>query len=68
MKIGDLVRFNGGPVFENVRTGYAATGVIVEVGASEFRDPHKRSYKVLWADGKETNEWFSYLELLNESR
>jgi len=68
MKVGDLVRFNGGPVFAAARSGYAATGVIVEVGGSDFRDPHKRSYAVLWADGKKTNEWFSYLEVLNESR
>ena len=68
MKVGDLVRFNGGPVFTAATSGYAATGVIIEVGNCEFRDPHKRSYKVLWADGKETKEWFSYLEVLNESR
>ena len=68
MKVGDLVRFNGGPVFKNARTRYAASGVIVEVETSEFCDPHKWSYKVLWADGKRTTEWFSYLEVLNESR
>ena len=69
MKVGDLVRFNGGPVFTAARSGYAATGVIVEVGSGAlFPDPHKRSYTVRWADGKKTNEWFSYLEVLSEER
>ena len=68
MKVGDLVKFSGGPVFPAAESGYAATGVITEVGNSEFRDPRKRSYKVLWGDGKRTTEWCSYLEVLSEKR
>jgi len=69
MKVGDLVRFNSGPAFENARTRYAASGVIIKVSPTEaprFSTPGP--YVVLWADGKTTYEWFSYLEVLNESR
>ena len=69
MKVGDLVRFNGGPVFKNARTRYAASGVITRVIPTEkSKLPPKASYTVLWADGKTTNEWFSYLEVINEDR
>jgi hypothetical protein len=69
MKVGDLVRFNGGPVFKSVMTRYAPTGVIAKViPAEKGKLSPKASYMVLWADGKTTNEWFSYLEVLNESR
>jgi len=65
MKVGDLVRFNGGPVFNAAEKGYAASGVITRViptGITVTRPT--ASYTVLWADGKTTNEWFSYLEVL----
>ena len=65
MKVGDLVRFNGGPVFKNARTRYAASGVITKVIPTEKgRRLSTASYTVLWADGKTTNEWLSYLEVL----
>ena len=65
MKVGDLVRFNGGPVFNAAEKGYAASGVITRVMPTESTGrPSAASYTVLWADGKTTNEWFSYLELL----
>ena len=69
MKVGDLVRFNSGPVFEAARKRYAAAGVITRV-----MDPEKEigrpwpCYTVLWADGKTTNEWLSYLEVINGGR
>ena len=69
MQVGDLVKFNGGPAFENARAHYAASGVIIKVSPTEaprFSTPGP--YTVLWADGKTTYELFSYLEVLNESR
>ena len=69
MKVGDLVRFNGGPVFKNARTRYAASGVITKVIPTESTVTRpKASCTVLWADGRTTNEWFSYLEVINEGR
>ncbi len=69
MKVGDLVRFDGGPVFHAAASRYAASGVITRVTPTErFGCPSTASYTVLWADGKTTNEWFSYLEALNEDR
>ena len=65
MKKGDLVRFTGGPVFSAAEKGYAASGVITRVTPTESTGRAKAaSYTVLWADGRTTNEWFSYLELL----
>tara|TARA_B100000029_G_C17176446_1_gene815270 strand:- start:140 stop:340 length:201 start_codon:yes stop_codon:yes gene_type:complete len=65
MKKGDLVRFTGGPVFSAAEKGYAASGVITRVTPTESTGRAKAaSYTVLWADGKTTNEWFSYLEVL----
>ena len=56
-------------MFKNARTRYAASGVITRVIPTEKgRLPPKASYAVLWADGKTTNEWFSYLEVINEGR
>ncbi len=69
MKVGDLVRFDGGPVFHAAASRYAASGVITRVIPTESMGTRsKASYTVLWADGKTTNEWFSYLEALNEDR
>ena len=65
MKVGDLVRFNGGPVFNAAERHYAASGVITRVTPTESTErPTAASYTVLWADGKTSNEWFSYLEPL----
>ena len=66
MKKGDLVRFTGGPVFSAAEKGYAASGVITRGHThGEHGEGRKAaSYTVLWADGKTTNEWFSYLEVL----
>ncbi len=65
MKVGDLVRFTGGPVFHAAERGYAASGVITRVTPTESTGRlSAASYTVLWADGKTTNEWFSYLEPL----
>ena len=65
MKKGDLVRFTGGPVFSAAEKGYAASGVITRVTPTESTGrATAASYTVLWADGKTTNEWFSYLEVL----
>ena len=65
MKKGDLVRFTGGPVFSAAEKGYAASGVITRVTPTESTGRAKAaSYTVLWADGRTTNEWFSYLEVL----
>ena len=65
MKVGDLVRFNGGPVFKAARKRYAASGVITRVAPTERTGRlTAASYTVLWADGSTTNEWFSYLEAL----
>ena len=65
MKKGDLVRFTGGPVFSAAEKGYAASGVITRVTPTESTGRSTAaSYTVLWADGKTTNEWFSYLEVL----
>ena len=65
MKVGDLVRFTGGPVFSAAERRYAASGVITGVAPTESTGrATAASYTVLWADGKTTNEWFSYLELL----
>ena len=65
MKKGDLVRFTGGPVFSAAEKGYAASGVIAGVRPTESTERlSAASYTVLWADGKTTNEWFSYLEVL----
>ena len=65
MKVGDLVRFTGGPVFSAAEKGYAASGVITRVRPTESTGRlSAASYTVLWADGKTTNEWFSYLEVL----
>jgi|TARA_R100001463_G_scaffold34229_1_gene75302 hypothetical protein len=66
MKVGDLVRFNGGPVFKAARKRYAASGVITGViGVEKQTTRPWPCYSVLWADGRTTNEWFSYLEVLN---
>ena len=65
MKVGDLVRFTAPSVFNAAVGRYAASGVITRViptGITVTRP--KASYTVLWADGKTTNEWHSYLELL----
>ena len=65
MKVGDLVRFNGGPVFHAAERGYAASGVIIRVTPTESTGRlSAASYTGLWADGKTSNEWFSYLEPL----
>lgn len=69
MKVGDLVRFNGGPVFNAAERHYAASGVITGVTPTGARTAStgtrsKASYTVLWADGRITTEWFSYLEAL----
>ena len=65
MKVGDLVRFTGGPVFSAAERRYAASGVITRVTPTESTGTlSKASYTVLWADGKTSNEWFSYLEAL----
>ena len=65
MQIGDLVRFTGGPVFSAAERHYAASGVITRVTPTESTGrATAASYTVLWADGKTTNEWFSYLEPL----
>ena len=69
MKVGDLVRFNGGPVFNAAERHYAASGVITGVTPEGARTAlsgtrSKASYTVLWADGRITTEWFNYLELL----
>ena len=69
MKVGDLVRFNGGPVFWSAASRYAASGVITRVIPTESTGrPSAASYTVLWANGKTTNEWLSYLEVINEER
>jgi len=69
MKVGDLVRFNGGPMFRNSPTRYAASGVITKVIPTESTEMRSRPiYVVLWADAKTTNEWFSYLEVISEER
>ena len=69
MKGGDLVRFNGGPVLHAAERGYAASGVIIRVTPTESTArPSAASYTVLWANGKTTNEWLSYLEVINEER
>ena len=65
MKKGDLVRFTGGPVFSAAEKGYAASGVITGVTPTESTGrATAASYTVLWADGRITTEWFSYLEAL----
>ena len=65
MKVGDLVRFNGGPVFHAAERGYAASGVIIRVTPTESTGRRSAaSYTVLWAAGTTSNEWFSYLEPL----
>ena len=65
MKVGDLVRFNGGPVFNAAERLYAASGVITGVTPTGSTGRLSRaSYTVLWADGRTTKEWFSYLEAL----
>ena len=65
MKVGDLVRFTGGPVFSAAERRYAASGVITGVTPTESTGrATAASYTVLWADGRTTNEWFSYLEAL----
>ena len=65
MKKGDLVRFTGGPVFSAAEKGYAASGVITRVTPTESTGRlSAASYTVLWADGKTSNEWLSYLEPL----
>ena len=65
MKIGDLVRFTAPPVFNAAERRYAASGVITGVTPTESTGRAKAaSYTVLWADGRTTNEWLSYLELL----
>ena len=65
MKVGDLVKFNSRTVFRGAEKRYAASGIVVGVGDSkDEKHPHRRDYRVLWADGKRTTEWFCYLEPL----
>ena len=69
MKVGDLVRFNGGPVFNAAERHYAASGVITGVTPEGARTAlsgmRSRPFcTVLWADGRTTTEWFIYLEAL----
>jgi hypothetical protein len=65
VKVGDLVRFTGGPVFSAAERRYAASGLIIGVTPADASGgAPAASYTVLWADGKTTNEWFSYLEAL----
>ena len=64
MKVGDLVK------------GRAKDSDILWMVLIAHKDdssiygrlPPKACYSVLWADGKTTNEWFSYLEVINEGR
>ena len=65
MKVGDLVRFTGGPVFSAAERDYAASGIVTDVTARKgLTGSTKACYVVLWADGKRTREWDSYLEAL----
>jgi len=69
MKVGDLVRFNGGSVFKAARKRYASSGVITRViGIEKETTRPWPCYSVLWADGKTTNEWLNYLEVINGGR
>ena len=65
MKVGDLVRFTAPSVFNAAVGRYAASGVITGVTPTESTGrATAASYTVLWADGRRTREWDSYLEVL----
>ena len=69
MKIGDLVRFSSPTAFKTSESRYAASGIVIGIGDREAHpNPKRHTYNVLWADGKRTHEWSSFLEVLNESR
>ena len=69
MKVGDLVRFSSPTAFKTSESRYAASGIVVGLGDRDGQlHPKRRIYNVLWADGKRTHEWSSFLEVLNESR
>ena len=66
MKVGDLVKFSAPPVYKAAESRYAPSGVVTWVGTEkEPKGTPRACYSVLWADGRTTNEWFSYLEVLN---
>ena len=65
MKVGDLVRFTAPSVFNAAVGRYAASGIVTDVRVRKgLTGSPKACYGVLWADGRRTREWDSYLEVL----
>ena len=66
LKVGDLVEFFSGAFFSN--KNYSSSGIVVEVRRYPQTIPDsvaRDSYKVIWSDGRETNEWRCYLKKLS---
>lgn len=68
MKLGDLVRWHSNSwVFSDAQGDYKSPGIVIErnKNPAKFNDTHRDSYKVLWSDGRITNEWLCYLQNIN---
>ena len=65
-KVGDLVGFDGGPVFGHAEKRYVEPGIILASTPSRGRQDIE-VYKVRWHDGKYTTECACYLKDLSKN-
>ena len=73
LKIGDLVKWHSNSwVFSDAKGDYKNPGIVVEKNENSISALSKGrsverpdSYKVLWSDGRITNEWLCYLQNIN---
>lgn len=62
LKVGDIVDFNS--AFFSMSTEKVRPGIIIEMeddGGTDFSFP-RTFCKILWANGRTTNEWYTILK------
>jgi len=60
LRLGDIVKFYGGRAFKSVESRYASPGIVI--------DTLSAGAVIYWCDGRITNEYESYLEIIDENQ
>ena len=62
LKMGDLVRWHTNAwVFKDAAKNYKNPGIILE---KKDKKGCQDAYRVMWADGRVTDEWAGYLHII----